>query len=103
MATAFNIKSLTYKFSSSQIHQTKFKVEDIVIPEIETMFASMVIGPKKQAVFVDAASFTDTHHYARFMGYDKPLDFRLDTNEINRSTTSDAPIEREKSIQSSNK
>lgn len=74
------------------------------------MFTSILIGPKKQPVFVDAASFTDTHHYARFMGYDKPLDFRLDINEIEQSTkiksvennnddAGDAPVKR-KSIQS---
>lgn len=63
------------------------------------MFSSMFIGPKKLPVFVDAASFTDTHHYARFMGYDKPLDFRLDTIEKEQSTKSD----KAKSIQSSNK
>lgn len=62
-------------------------MEEIEIPNIETMFTSMKVGPKKVPVFVDAASFTDTHHYARFMGYDKPLDFRLDVDEINRATT----------------
>lgn len=70
------------------------------------MFSSMLIGPKKQPVFVDAASFTDTHHYARFMGYDKPLDFRLDTNEIEQSTklaSVDDASDKQKSIQSSNK
>lgn len=66
------------------------------------MFSSMLIGPKKQPVFVDAASFTDTHHYARFMGYDKPLDFRLDTNQINEQSTNQ-PMEKEKSTQSENK
>lgn len=58
------------------------------MPEVETMFTSMKIGPKKIAVFVDAASFTDTHHYARFMGYDKPLDFRLDIDEAANSNQS---------------
>lgn len=41
------------------------------------MFTSIKVGPKKIPLFVDAASFTDTHHYARFMGYDKPLEFEL--------------------------
>lgn len=63
-----------FMFMYSQI---KFKVEDIHIPEIETMFTSMKVGPKKVPLFVDAESFTDTHHYARFMGYDKPLKFDL--------------------------
>ncbi|XP_031618785.1 transmembrane protein 70 homolog, mitochondrial [Contarinia nasturtii] len=62
-------------------NEITFKVEDIHLPEVETMFTSMKIGPKKVPVFVDAASFNDTHHYARFMGYDKPLDIRMNTNE----------------------
>lgn len=66
------------------------------------MFSSMTIGPNKQPVFVDAASFTDTHHYARFMGYDKPLDFRLDTTEINEQAAN-ASMEKVKSMQSANK
>lgn len=41
------------------------------------MFTSMKIGAKKVPVFVDSVSFTDTHHYARFMGYDKPIEFAL--------------------------
>lgn len=49
------------------------------------MFSSMLIGPKKQPVFVDAASFTDTHHYARFMGYDKPLKFDL-SKDLNQES-----------------
>lgn len=59
---------------------------DVHLPEVETMFTSMKIGPKKIPVFIDVASFNDTHHYARFMGYDKPLDFRLDADEINDRT-----------------
>lgn len=62
-------------------------MEDIEIPEIETMFTSLKIGPKKVPVFVDAASFYDTHHYARFMGYDKPLDFRLDADQIEQNAS----------------
>lgn len=57
-------------------------MEDIHLPEVETMFTSMKIGPKKIPVFVDAASFYDTHHYARFMGYDKPVDISIDLNEV---------------------
>lgn len=70
------------------------------------MFSSMLIGSKKQPVFVDANSFTDTHHYARFMGYDKPLAFRLDPN-ANEPTTkfesADDSSRKEESTQSSKK
>lgn len=66
----------------------KFNVKDIHLPEVETMFTSMKIGPKKIPVFVDVASFNDTHHYARFMGYDKPMDIRLNADEINSTPNS---------------
>lgn len=75
-------------------------MEDIEIPEIETMFTSMKIGPKKVPVFVDAASFDNTHHYARFMGYDKPLDFRLDVDQINQNVS---PSEKVKPTQTGDK
>lgn len=70
--------------------QITFKVDDIHLPEVETMFTSMKIGPKKIPVFVDVASFNDTHHYARFMGYDKPLEFQfneIDEPNDNKSST----------------
>ena len=64
-------------------------MSDIHLPEVETMFTSMKIGPKKVPVFVDVASFNDTHHYARFMGYDKPMDIRLNADEIDSTSNSD--------------
>lgn len=79
---------MSFCFFFHHLQQTTFKVEDVHVPEVETMFTSMKIGPKKVSVFVDAASFTDTHHYARFMGYDKPLDFRLDVDAINQTANS---------------
>lgn len=78
-------------------------MEDIHLPEVETMFTSMKIGPKKIPVFVDAASFNDTHHYARFMGYDKPLDFRLAANDINQTANSDLSSDKIKSTQTPDK
>lgn len=75
-------------------------MEDIHLPEIETMFTSMKIGPKKIPVFVDVASFNDTHHYARFMGYDKPLEFRLDGNESVKTEHVNMSSDKIKSTQS---
>lgn len=63
------------------ILQTKFKIEDIKIPEIETMFTTFTVGPEKIPLLVDATDFTDTHHFARFMGYDKPVEFELTLEE----------------------
>lgn len=64
-------------------------MSDVHLPEVETMFTSMKIGPKQVPVFIDVASFNDTHHYARFMGYDKPMDIRLNADEINSTSDSD--------------
>lgn len=79
-----NVKIRTNFFIYDPFSQTTFKVDEIHLPDIETPFTTMKIGPKKIPVFVDSASFTDTHHYARFMGYDKPLEFELDATEINK-------------------
>ncbi|XP_055315607.1 transmembrane protein 70 homolog, mitochondrial [Sitodiplosis mosellana] len=84
-------------------NETKFNVKEIHLPEVETMFTSMKIGPKKIPVFVDAASFNDTHHYARFMGYDKPMNIRLDVNEINSTANSDVSSTKMKSTQTPDK
>lgn len=69
-------------------------MEDVHLPEVETMFTSMKIGPQKTPVFIDVESFTDTHHYARFMGYDKPLDFKfndVDADDLKSSTDKSKP------------
>lgn len=70
------------------------------MPEVETMFTSMKIGPKKIPVFVDAVCFTDTHHYARFMGYDKPIDISFKSatklNQSHRTDDAGKSIEIEK-------
>lgn len=42
------------------------------------MFTSFKVGKGQIPLFVDAHDFIDTHHYARFMGYDKPVDFKLE-------------------------
>lgn len=104
----FNNHLVSFALFFTSFQQIKFKIDDIVIPEVETMFSSMFIGPKKKPVFVDAASFTDTHHYARFMGYDKPLDFRLDANaneneQPTKLASATNASQKPKSIQSSNK
>lgn len=66
--------------------QTTFKITDITIPEVPGMFTSFKVGKGQIPLFVDAPDFVDVHHYARFMGYDKPIDFKLsssgDSNEI---------------------
>lgn len=65
---------LTYTYLIQLFLQTTFKIDDIEIPEMPGMFTSILVGPKKVPLFVDPRDFSDTHHYARFMGFDKPID-----------------------------
>lgn len=67
--------------------QTTFKVSDVVIPEIPGMFTSFKVGKGQVPLFVDAPDFTDLHHYARFMGYDKPLKIDFETDNKDATTT----------------
>lgn len=67
-------------------------MEDIQIPEIAGMFTTFHVGEAKTPLFVDPQDFVDTHHYARFMGFDKPVDFKLDLvekEELNSKATED--------------
>lgn len=61
--------------------QIKFKVDDIKIPDVDTMFTTFQVGPKRIPLLVEVTDFTDTHHFARFMGYDKPVKFELNADE----------------------
>lgn len=45
------------------------------------MFTTFQVGPKRIPLLVDANDFTDIHHFARFMKYDKPVRFELDAEE----------------------
>lgn len=78
-------------------------MNEIHLPEVETMFTSMKIGPQKVPVFVDVASFNDTHHYARFMRYDKPLDIRLNADQKEQTANSNMSDNQIKSTQTPDK
>ncbi|XP_039446791.1 transmembrane protein 70 homolog, mitochondrial [Culex pipiens pallens] len=56
--------------------QTKFKLEDVVVPEIPGMFTTFMVG--KKSLFVDPKLFPDPTHYIKIMGYDKPIDFKFE-------------------------
>uniref|UniRef100_A0A1B0GAV5 Transmembrane protein 70 n=1 Tax=Glossina morsitans morsitans TaxID=37546 RepID=A0A1B0GAV5_GLOMM len=56
--------------------RTKFRPIDVKVPEVPGMFTSFLIG--KKALFVDPSMFENPEHYIRIMGYDKPVDFKLD-------------------------
>ncbi|TDG45764.1 hypothetical protein AWZ03_007798 [Drosophila navojoa] len=55
--------------------KTKFRPSDVTVPEVPGMFTSFLV--KKRPLFVDPALFDDPEHYVRIMGYDKPIDFKL--------------------------
>lgn len=56
--------------------QTKFKLEDVVVPEVPGMFTTFMVG--KKSLFVDPKLFPDPTHYIKIMGYDKPIDFKFE-------------------------
>lgn len=45
------------------------------VPAVPGLFTSVVA--KGNPLFMDPNQFTDTSHYARMMGFDKPIDFKL--------------------------
>lgn len=55
--------------------QINFKSEDVEVPEIPGMFTTL--NAKGTPLFVEARHFNDPLHYAKLMGYDKPMDFKL--------------------------
>ncbi|XP_017861101.1 PREDICTED: transmembrane protein 70 homolog, mitochondrial [Drosophila arizonae] len=55
--------------------KTKFRASDVTVPEVPGMFTSFLV--KNRPLFVDPALFDDPEHYVRIMGYDKPIDFKL--------------------------
>lgn len=60
--------------------QIKFKVKDIQNSEAQTIFTSFQVGPKNVPLFIEKGNFTDPTHYARLMGYDKPIDFGINVD-----------------------
>ncbi|XP_041978459.1 transmembrane protein 70 homolog, mitochondrial [Aricia agestis] len=52
-----------------------FKAEDVVVPDIPGMFTTMLA--KGKPLFIEARHFSDPIYYAKIMGYDKPLDFKM--------------------------
>lgn len=47
----------------------------MVVPDVPGMFTTM--HAKGTPLFIEARHFTDPLHYAKIMGYDKPMDFKL--------------------------
>lgn len=63
----------------------RFKIEDVTVPEVPGMFTSFHVKTKDMrkpaALFVEPKLFTDPTHYVKIMGYDKPIDFKLNFEE----------------------
>ncbi|XP_038211683.1 transmembrane protein 70 homolog, mitochondrial [Zerene cesonia] len=59
-----------------------FTPDDVVVPDIPGMFTTM--QAKGKPLFIEARHFNDPLHYAKIMGYDKPLDFKLGNPEENK-------------------
>ncbi|XP_073837600.1 transmembrane protein 70 homolog, mitochondrial [Musca autumnalis] len=62
--------------------KTKFRPSDVKVPEVPGMFTSFLVDGRP--LFVDPALFDDPEHYVRIMGYDKPIDFKLETTNITK-------------------
>ncbi|CAK1547088.1 unnamed protein product [Leptosia nina] len=67
-------KATTYNFFIMP-KQVEFTPDDVIVPDIPGMFTTM--SAKGKNLFIEARHFNDPLHYAKIMGYDKPLDFKL--------------------------
>lgn len=48
------------------------------MPDIAGMFTTVMI--KGHPLFLDPKMFEDPSHYSKIMGYDKPIDFSLESD-----------------------
>ena len=51
------------------------------MPEVPGMFTSFLVNKSKTALFVEPGHFSDPEHYVKMMGFDKPMDFKLEFTE----------------------
>lgn len=61
----------------------------MTVPDVPGMFTSFLVKDKSSKksipLFVDPRLFADPTHYVKIMGYDKPIDFKLNHPEANKS------------------
>ncbi|XP_018567654.1 transmembrane protein 70 homolog, mitochondrial [Anoplophora glabripennis] len=55
--------------------ETEFKPEEVKVPDVPGLFTTFFA--KGKALFLDPRLFDQPEHYAKIMGFDKPLDFKL--------------------------
>lgn len=89
--TELHFDPATNEYSATVINfflmkkQVTFKAEDVHVPEVPGMFTSFEVNVKGSknpvSLFVDPKLFDDPTHYVKIMGYDKPMDFKLNLTE----------------------
>ncbi|XP_022911857.1 transmembrane protein 70 homolog, mitochondrial [Onthophagus taurus] len=57
------------------LKETEFTPDDVKVPDIPGMFTTFIA--KGKPMFMDARHFGNPSHYAKIMGYDKPIDFKM--------------------------
>lgn len=72
----YTAETLTFFLRKQKL---EFKPEDVKVPDVPGMFTSMVI--KGVPLFMDPRMFPNPDHYIKIMGYDKPIDFKLNLTE----------------------
>jgi len=68
----------------------EFKLDDVDVPDVPGMFTTF--KARNVPLFVEGSAFHDPWHYGKLMGYDKPIEFRWDS-EMN-CTKSEADARR---------
>jgi len=63
--------------------QITFTTDDVAVPDVPGMFTSFQI--KGIPLFVDPRLFDEPEHYAKMMGYDKPIDFKLSDVSVQKT------------------
>ncbi|XP_011311576.1 transmembrane protein 70 homolog, mitochondrial isoform X2 [Fopius arisanus] len=58
--------------------QVEFTPDDVRKPGMREMITTCYVN--EVPVFFDFADFTDIDHYSRILGYDKPMDFQLESS-----------------------
>jgi transmembrane protein 70 len=62
--------------------QITFTTDEVIVPDVPGMFTSFQV--KGSPLFVDPRLFDDPGHYAKIMGYDKPIDFKLNDDSAEK-------------------
>ncbi len=63
-----------YQHGSLQIN---FKLEDVTVPDVPGAFTTLCV--KNVPLLCIPSDFLYPEHYIKFMGYDKPVDYKLST------------------------